>query len=59
MQSFFTWLTQIQSTNEDDLRRGRTTIVMALVMIGLAVLPFRSASLAMLRSAGLSLLRLE
>ncbi|WP_299757082.1 STAS domain-containing protein [uncultured Chloroflexus sp.] len=38
MQSFFTWLTQIQSTNEDDLRRGRTTIVMALVMIGLAVL---------------------
>lgn len=38
MQSFFAWLTQIQSTNEDDLRRGRTTIIVALVMIGLAVL---------------------
>ncbi|MFN3373806.1 MAG: STAS domain-containing protein [Chloroflexus sp.] len=38
MQSFFAWLTQIQSTNEDDLRRGRTTLMVALVMIGLAVL---------------------
>ncbi len=38
MPSFFAWLTQIQSTNEDDLRRGRTTVIVALVMIGLAVL---------------------
>lgn len=38
MQSFFAWLTQIQSTDEDDLRRGRTTIIVTLVMIGLAVL---------------------
>lgn len=38
MQSFFAWLTQIQSSNEDDLRRGRTTVIVALVMIGLAVL---------------------
>lgn len=38
MASFFARLTQIQSRDEDTLRRGRTAIVVALVMIGLAIL---------------------
>ncbi|MCS6888141.1 MAG: STAS domain-containing protein [Chloroflexus sp.] len=38
MRSFFTQLLRIQSTDEDDLRRGRTTIIVALIMIGLAIL---------------------
>ncbi len=38
MQSLLTWLFQIKTTDEDELRRGQTTIVLALLMIGLALL---------------------
>ncbi|WP_322816770.1 STAS domain-containing protein [Chloroflexus sp.] len=38
MHILATWLFQIRTTNEDDLRRGRTSIVAALIMIGLAIL---------------------
>lgn len=55
MQSLFAWLTRIQSPDEDDQRRGRTTVVVALVMIGLALLaiPISLISDTSLRGAGI------
>ncbi|MGC8801225.1 MAG: anti-anti-sigma factor [Chloroflexus aggregans] len=38
MRSMIAWLTNICGTDEDDLRRGRTTVIVAFVMICLAVL---------------------
>ena len=38
MQAFTDWLFQIKCTDEDELRRGRTSITVTLVMISLAIL---------------------
>ncbi len=38
MHSIISWITNIRTTDEDNLRRGRTTVIVALVMICLAVL---------------------
>ncbi|WP_298815684.1 STAS domain-containing protein [Chloroflexus sp.] len=38
MQSWFAWLTEIRSSDEDTVRRGKTTIILALIMIVLAIL---------------------
>ena len=46
MRAFTTWLFQIQTTDEDDLRRGRTNIIVSLVMIILAILAIPISFLA-------------
>ncbi|MEF3274949.1 MAG: STAS domain-containing protein [Chloroflexus sp.] len=38
MQPWFNWLIQVRSSDEDAIRRGQTTVILALIMITLAIL---------------------